>query len=392
MTYSPTIDDGGASYRGAVFSMSLCVAMLIASEFMPVSLLTPIAEGLGATDGQTGQAISISGLFAVVASLLVSTLAGGLNRKTVLLAMTALMLISLVMIAMAPNFAVLMVARALLGIAIGGFWALSTAIIMRLVPREDVSKALALMFAGQATAAAFAAPIGSYLGEAIGWRGVFWVLAPIVALDLLWQTVALPSLPAQERQSLGSMWRVLRRPYFSRAMAAVLFTFSGAFAMFTYLRPFLESVAGLSVQMLSLMLLVLGCAGFFGTLIGGRLANSRVLLLLRLLPLAMAAATLALLGAGHVLGLLAVLLAIWGAINTALPISWMAWVTQEVGDAPEAAGGLMVAAIQLAILLGATIGGVLLDHSGITATFICSAALLVTACAVVGSGNALRAN
>ncbi|HRM75368.1 MAG TPA: MFS transporter, partial [Paracoccus sp. (in: a-proteobacteria)] len=236
MTYSPTIDDGGASYRGAVFSMSLCVAMLIASEFMPVSLLTPIAEGLGATDGQTGQAISISGLFAVVASLLVSTLAGGLNRKTVLLAMTALMLISLVMIAMAPNFAVLMVARSLLGIAIGGFWALSTAVIMRLVPREDVSKALALMFAGQATAAAFAAPIGSYLGEAIGWRGVFWVLAPIVALDLLWQTVALPSLPAQERQSLGSMWRVLRRPYFSRAMAAVLFTFSGAFAMFTYLR------------------------------------------------------------------------------------------------------------------------------------------------------------
>jgi predicted MFS family arabinose efflux permease len=80
-----------AAAWGAVLSMALCVAMLIASEFMPVSLLTPMAEGLGATQGQTGQAISISGLFAVAASLLISTAAGRLNRKWVLVAMTGLM-------------------------------------------------------------------------------------------------------------------------------------------------------------------------------------------------------------------------------------------------------------------------------------------------------------
>jgi predicted MFS family arabinose efflux permease len=98
--------------RGAVLSMALCVAMLIASEFMPVSLLTPMAEGLGATEGRTGQAISISGLFAVVASLLITTLAGTLNRKCVMVAMTAFMLLSLVLVAAAPNFAVLVVASA----------------------------------------------------------------------------------------------------------------------------------------------------------------------------------------------------------------------------------------------------------------------------------------
>lgn len=105
-----------AAAWGAVLSMALCVAMLIASEFMPVSLLTPMAEGLGATQGQTGQAISISGLFAVAASLLITTAAGRLNRKWVLVAMTALMLASLVLVAAAPNFAVLMIGRALLGI------------------------------------------------------------------------------------------------------------------------------------------------------------------------------------------------------------------------------------------------------------------------------------
>jgi predicted MFS family arabinose efflux permease len=93
--------------------MALCVAMLIASEFMPVSLLTPMAEGLRATEGQTGQAISVSGLFAVAASLLLTTVAGRLNRKWVMVAMTGFMLLSLVLVAVAPNFAVLMVGRAL---------------------------------------------------------------------------------------------------------------------------------------------------------------------------------------------------------------------------------------------------------------------------------------
>src|SRR3954452_24003748 len=148
----------GASWS-AVLALTLCASTLIASEFMPVSLLTPMAAGLHATEGQTGQAISISGLFAVVASLLITTAAGKLNRKWVLVAMTAFMLASLVLVAAAPNFAVLMIGRALLGICIGGFWALATAVIMRLVHESEVPKALALMYGGQAIAAAFAAPI-----------------------------------------------------------------------------------------------------------------------------------------------------------------------------------------------------------------------------------------
>src|SRR5712664_2586739 len=134
----------------AVGSMSMCVAMLIASEFMPVSLLTPIAADLGATEGMAGQAISISGLFAVVASLLIPTVASRFDRRHVLMALTGVMLASLLLIAGAPNFGVLMAARALLGITIGGFWALATATVMRLVPRKSVPKALGVMYMGNA--------------------------------------------------------------------------------------------------------------------------------------------------------------------------------------------------------------------------------------------------
>lgn len=378
-----------AANWGAVLSMALCVAMLIASEFMPVSLLTPMAEGLRATEGQTGQAISISGLFAVAASLLITTAAGRLNRKWVLVGMTALMLASLVLVAAAPNFAMLMIGRALLGICIGGFWALATAVIMRLVPESNVPKALALMYGGQAIAAAFAAPIGSYLGGMFGWRAVFWALTPIVALNLIWHMVALPSLPARQRQDFRAMIDLLKRPYFLRGLIASMLSWGSAFTMFTYLRPFLERVTAVNVTMLSILLLVLGCAGFVGTWAAGRFVHGNVASLLKLPALLMGGCTLGLLLLGSSVIAAALFLAFWGAMNTAMSVIWMTWMSQNADDAPEAGGSLMVAAIQTSILLGAVVGGVLLDHLTISATFVGSVVVAGLAILLIGSGRRL---
>ena len=101
------------------------------------------------------------------------------------------------LIALAPNFPVLMAARALLGVVIGGFWALATATVMRLVPEHSVPKALGIIYTGNAIATAFAAPIGSYFGGIIGWRGVFWVLVPFTAANMAWQWASLPAMPPQ---------------------------------------------------------------------------------------------------------------------------------------------------------------------------------------------------
>lgn len=378
-----------AAAWSAVLSMALCVAMLIASEFMPVSLLTPMAEGLGATQGQTGQAISISGLFAVVASLLITTAAGKLNRKWVLVAMTALMLASLALVAAAPNFAVLMISRALLGVCIGGFWALATAVIMRLVPKDDVPRALALMYGGQAIAAAFAAPIGSYFGDMFGWREVFWALTPIVAVNLIWHVIALPSLPAGQRQDFRTMFSLLKRPYFLIGLIASMLSWGSAFTMFTYLRPFLERVTGANVTVLSVLLLVLGCAGFVGTWASGRFLQGDVGRLLRLPALLMGGCTLGLLFLGGSPFAVGVLLALWGAMNTAMSVIWMTWMSQNADDAPEAAGSLMVAAVQASILLGAVAGGWLLDGFSIRATFIGSVVLAGVALVLIGNGRRL---
>ena len=387
MTFKDTSTQGAA--WGAVLAMSLCVAMLIASEFMPVSLLTPMVEGLGATTGQTGQAISISGLFAVTASLLITTVAGTLNRKGVLLGITALMLVSLVLVALAPNFTVLIIGRALLGLCIGGFWALATAVIMRLVPADDVPRALALMYGGQAIAAAFAAPLGSYLGGLFGWREVFWALVPIVALNLMWLAAALPSLPAEKRGDFGSLLAVLRRPYFARGLLAAVLSWGSAFMMFTYLRPFLEQVTQVDVTTLSVLLLVLGGAGFLGTWGSARLIGPRIAPLLKLPALVMGACTILLLFLGGSVVGTAILLAIWGAMNTAMSVIWMTWMSRNVDDAPEAGGSLMVAGVQASIMLGAVLGGLLLDGISIQAVLAGSVALAVAALALIGTGRGL---
>src|SRR5438067_12240449 len=159
---------------GAVLALTLCVATLIASEFMPVSLLTPIAADLHVTEGRAGQAIAVSGLFALLTSLGISATTRGIDRRRVLLALTVLMAASGVMVAVAPNAAVFMAGRALIGVVIGGFWSMSAATVMRLVPTADVPRALGLLNGGNALATTVAAPSGSFAGQYIGWRGAFF--------------------------------------------------------------------------------------------------------------------------------------------------------------------------------------------------------------------------
>ena len=300
------------------------------------------------------------------------------------------MLASLVLIALAPNFAVLMVARALLGVVIGGFWSLATATVMRLVPAETVPKALGIVYTGNAVATAFAAPIGSYVGGLIGWRGVFWALTPIVVLNLVWQWISLPSMPPQAANPVSKLFGLLKRRNVAIAMAGVMLTLGGTFTVFTYLRPFLESRTHVDVPGLSFLLLGLGLAGFLGTYAGSILVGKHLYRLLRWLPLALGAVTLVLLAVGHLYWPVAIVLVVWGTVNSAIPVAWSTWLSKGISDEPESGGGLLVGAIQLAIMFGATFGGLLLDHLSVAATLVGGTMLLVAASLIVGSGERLK--
>ncbi len=360
--------------------MTLCVFALIASEFMPVSLLTPLANDLQVSQGLAGQGLAISGAFAVLASLSISWIAGTLNRKTLLLVLTALMAVSGAIVALAPTYLIYMAGRALIGVVIGGFWSMSAATAMRLVPATKVPKALAVFNSGNALATVVAAPLGSYLGSVVGWRGAFLCLVPVALIALVWQWISLPSLPTEKRSSgAGSIFKLLKNRTVAMGMAAAGLFFMGQFALFTYLRPFLETVTQVNVSVLSLLLLVIGVAGFCGTALIGVVLKRSLYGTLSTISLLMAMIALVLIPAGTWVIAVAVLLGLWGFIATAAPVGWWSWIAHAMPDHAEAGGGLMVAIVQLAIAVGSTVGGVLFDSHGYQSTFIASAAMLILA-------------
>ncbi|RRH96008.1 MFS transporter [Mesorhizobium tamadayense] len=374
-TYDTRLVDDRAAW-GAVLSMALCVAVLIASEFMPVSLLSPIAVDLGITEGRAGQAISISGIFAVVTSLLVAGLTRRIDRRLVVTGFTVILIVSGLAVAFAPNYTFLMAGRALLGIAIGGFWSMSTAIVMRLVPEDQVPRGLAMLNAGNAVAATIAAPLGSLLGAYAGWRGAFFLVVPLGALALVWQWLSLPPLPPRRRKRPGNVLVLLGRPPVAIGMASIMMLFMGQFALFTYLRPFLENVTHLDIAALSATLLAIGLASVAGTWCIGRLLHSRLFSVLVVIPLVMAVLAVALIVLGAMPVPTALLLFAWGFFGTAAPVGWGTWLSRTLPDDAEAGGGLQVAVIQLAITGGAAIGGALFDTVGWWGAFAFGAALL----------------
>lgn len=360
----------------AVRALTLCVATLIACEFMPVSILTPIASDLHLTEGAAGQAISVSGLFAVATSLSVAGVTRGVDRRFLLLGLTALMLMSGLTVAFAPNYFVFMIGRALIGVVIGGFWSMSAATAMRLVREDQVPRALALLNGGNALAATIAAPLGSFLGQYVGWRGAFFVVVPLAAITFAWQWRTLPPMPSVRYAGGAGALSLLRRPTARIGAVAVALLFGGQFALFTYVRPFLEGVTQLGVSALSAVLLLMGVGGLLGTWLFGRLVARSLPATLILAPVGLAAIACALVVAGRLAVPTAMLLTLWGAVGTGAPVAWWTWVARRFPSDAEAAGGLLVATVQAAITLGAAGGGLLFDAAGYRTTFLASAALL----------------
>ncbi len=375
------------AHWGGVFALSFGAFALVASEFIPVSLLTPMASELQVTEGMVGQGIAISGLFAVLTSLSIAALTGGMNRRTLLIGLAALMGVSGALIALAPGYLPFMVGRAFIGVVIGGFWSMSAATAMRLVPAGRVPRALAIVNGGNALATVLAAPLGSYLGSIIGWRGAFFCLVPVSIVCVAWLWFSLPSLAAPGRSGTRStgfrgiftIFTAFRDPTVAWGMAACGAFFMGQFILFTYVRPFLETVTRIDVTAISLVLLVLGVTGFAGTALIGRFLGPGLHRTLIAIPAVMALIAAALIPFGAWFAAVVILLGLWGLLGTSAPVGWWSWVAQAMPHNAEQGGGLMVAVVQTCIAFGSTLGGLLFDSIGYQSTFLASAAVLLLA-------------
>lgn len=383
----PISDTGSPTGRwAAVWATGLGVSSLTAAEMLPVSLLTPMGADLGITDGMAGQAVTATAVVALVTSIFIAVVTRGVDRRHLLLWLSAIQIMSNLTVAFAPNLAVLLLGRMCLGLSLGGFWALSAALAMRLVPPESVAKAFSIIFGGVSVATVAAAPIGSYLGSIIGWRGVFIAAAILAAAGFAWQFASLPSMPPRGESRLVTLFHVLKRPRIGLGMSAVVLVFAGHFAFFTYLRPFLETATHASVNRVTLILLAFGIGSFAGTSASGWLLKKNLWLTLWLVPLLMSVLALAAVAFGGSVIVISLIVALWGFSFGTIPVGWSTWLTQSVPDEAESGGGILVAAIQIAMTLGAALGGAIFDASGISLVFVFSGVVLLAATVVAVIG------
>lgn len=367
----------------AVFSLAMGVFGLLTAEYLPASLLTPMAFDLGVSEALAGQAVTVTAVVAMFAGLLVPRLTRNVDRRVVLLAFTVLMIASNLLVALSSSLIVLLVMRILLGVALGGFWSMAAAVAVRLVPAKLVPRALSIIFSGIAIGTVVSVPLGSYLGGLYGWRSAFIAAAAVGGMTLLFQLFTLPRMAPRTMMRATSVLALLRRPGIGIGMLGCVLAHTGQYALFTYIRPALESVAPIDVNSLSLMLLGFGVANFIGTLLAGWLMERSLHATLVSMPALVGLAAFGMIllpvqGTGLML-----LVALWGLAFGGVPVAWSNWVARAVPDQAETAGGMVVAAVQSSIAAGAALGGIMFGFGGVTGVFIIAGVVMLFASLVI---------
>ncbi|WLD99380.1 MFS transporter [Agrobacterium leguminum] len=366
----------------AVLSMAATSFALVSAEFLPAGLLTPMARDLGITEGTAGQVVTATASVGAVTALLSNVLIGKLNRKTVLVGLSALAIASNILASVAADFWLLLLGRAGLGIALSGFWALSVAVVARLVGANSTGRGMAIVTLGVSLATIAAPSMGALISDWLGWRIAMSMTAGLAIVAMLLQILSLPSLPASTSNSLSDVLRLTRRRSIQLGMLAILLLMTGHFAGSVYVRPFLEQVTQLGTKPIALALLGFGVASVIGNVAGGRMADTSIRLALVVTAALMAFATIALVVWGVHTGAAFALVALWGLAFGMAPVVLPTNLSRGAPDALEAAGSLMVVSFQVAISIGAVFGGYIVDSYGATAPLALTAILAASTVAL----------
>lgn len=361
----PAARPGGRASWGGVVALMAGVFALVTAEFLPASLLSPIASGLHITEGTAGQAVTATALIGVVAGPAIGPLFRRLDRRTLLVGLAVLAALSNILVAIAPQFWVLLIARVLLGIAISGFWSMAVAVAAQLVPPAHLGRAMMIVNTGVSLATVVAVPLGAFLGALWGWRAVFVLVAVMSVAAAVAQRFLLPRVTPAQGSGVRALFTALRSPVMLVGLLGIALLAGGHFAGFTYIRLGAADIPGLTTAGLAALLAAYGLGGFAGNLVAGVVADRRLRTGLVVMPAVLGAAVtvFALLPNQVPLAIAAVVL--WGFAFGGVPTLVQTWAARVEPERMEAAGGLVVAAFQLAIALGAAAGGLLVDGAGV---------------------------
>lgn len=375
------------SHWPAVITVTVATFLVVTAEQLPIGLLTSVGSALSVSEGTAGLMVTLPSLVAAVAAPVVPVLVGRMDRRLLLIGLVAVTALAGLASALAPSYPLLLAARAVVGVAIGGFWAVAGGLAVRLVPAAHVPRATAVIFGGVGAANVFGVPIGAVIGELAGWRVAFGALGGLGLVALAALLAVLPPLTAERPVALRHLAEQLRNPGVRAGVVATFLIVLGHFAAYTYVSPVLQDLSGIGAQLVGPLLFGFGLAGIAGNFAAGvavaRRPHRTVLVIVTALALTVLLFHLA--GTGAAGGI--VLLGVWGLAFGGVSVSLQTWMIKAAPQAVEAASALWVAVFNLAIGLGSLAGGVIVNAVALRGDLWAAGGLLALAGVAVWSAR-----
>ncbi|MDD2003734.1 MFS transporter [Pseudomonas putida] len=356
-----------------ILTLAITAFAIGVAEFIIVGILPSISTAFSISLASAGSLVGLYALALAIGTPLIVIGLGRFPKKIVLMILIGVFLLGNLISALAPNYPVLLLGRIITALAHGSFFAIGATVAAGLAREGQASKAIAVMFAGLTLAMVIGVPLGSYLGNALGWRLPFYAVALLALIALLATAVWLPRQPASKAGNALGQLAALRSPAIWAMMSVTILGFGASFSAFTFITPILTDITGFSASSASVLLLVFGVATMIGNLLGGRLSDSlgweRTLrLLFGVLALTLVALALSL----QYKVLMVITMFVWGIVafgmTPAFQTGMLSTARLHTPKAVDFASGLNISAFNLGITLGERAGSVLVENGQLAIT------------------------
>lgn len=372
-----------------VYILTFGVFGIINTEMGVIGILPRIAEQFGISASQAGLLVSLFALAVAIAGPVLPLLFSGMNRKTAMLLVIGLFVVTNVVSVYAPNFAVLLIARIVPAFLHPVYFSVAFVAAANTVSKEQVTRVTAKVFMGVTAGMVIGTPIASFIADTVSLEAALWFFAVVNAVTFAAILLFVPSMPVREKLTYGEQLGVLRKPLVWLSLATVIAINSAMYAAYSFFAEYLDAVTHMSGKQISLMLVLFGLTGIAGNLAAGKSLHRKAIPTALVYPFAFGAVYALVFALGDFTVPMMILIAVWGVLFTlGLNISQY-WITSAASEAPDFANGLFVAFANLGITVGTSIGGAFMAGMGARYVVIAGISFLALSLVLIAARAAL---